>query len=90
MANLGVIESKYRFIILAAKRARHLCAGARPMIASLGKKPVRIAQEEVAAGLVDFEILGGGSVDSTKRPYQTSRRHTKRTKSEVLRAKMVS
>jgi len=83
VANLGVIDSKYRFIILAAQRARQLYAGAKPMIAPLGKKPVRIAQEEVAAGLVEYELLGDGPLSSTKRPKQTSRRHVKRMKSEM-------
>jgi DNA-directed RNA polymerase subunit omega len=81
VAKLGVIDSKYRFIILAAQRARQLYGGAKPMIAALGKKPVRIAQEEVAAGLVDYELLGDDPI--SKRPKQTSRRQTKRMKSEV-------
>ncbi|MEW5979301.1 MAG: DNA-directed RNA polymerase subunit omega [Acidobacteriota bacterium] len=59
--DLGVIHSKYRFIILAAKRARQLHAGAKPLVPSCGKKPVRIAQEEVAAGLVEYEVLDRGA-----------------------------
>ena len=51
------IDSKFRFILVAAKRARQLQAGARPLVQSQSKKLVRVAQQEVAAGLVPFEIL---------------------------------
>ncbi len=58
------IDSKFRFILIAAKRARQLQAGAKPLVQSTSKKPTRIAQQEVAAGLVPFELLapsGDGS-----------------------------
>ena len=51
------IDSKFRFILVAAKRARQLQAGSRPLIQSPSKKVTRIAQQEVEAGLVPFEIL---------------------------------
>jgi DNA-directed RNA polymerase subunit omega len=51
------IESKFRFILVSAKRARQLQAGAKPLIQSQSKKVTRIAQEEVAAGLVPIEVL---------------------------------
>ncbi|HZP01966.1 MAG TPA: DNA-directed RNA polymerase subunit omega [Terriglobia bacterium] len=50
------IESKFRFILVSAKRARQLQAGAKPLIQSQSKKVTRIAQEEVAAGLVPIEV----------------------------------
>ena len=56
-ADTGTIGSKFRFIILAAKRARQLQSGARPLIASQSKRPTEIAQEEVAAGLVKYDSL---------------------------------
>ncbi|MBI4460761.1 MAG: DNA-directed RNA polymerase subunit omega [Acidobacteria bacterium] len=51
------VESKYRLILLAAKRARQLQNGARPLIHTLARKPTRIAQEELRAGVLKFEIL---------------------------------
>ncbi len=51
------IDSKFRFILVAAKRARQLQAGAKPLIQTSSKKPTRIAQQEVEASLVPFEIV---------------------------------
>jgi DNA-directed RNA polymerase subunit omega len=51
------VESKFRFILVAAKRARQLQAGARSMVQSQSKKPTRVAQQEVEAGLVPIELM---------------------------------
>ena len=40
-------QSTYRFIIVAAKRARQLQGGARPILPTSAKKPTVIAMEEV-------------------------------------------
>ena len=45
--------SKYRFVMLAALRAEQLQAGAIPRIDSETRKATVLAQEEVAAGVVD-------------------------------------
>ncbi len=50
------VDSKFRFILVAAKRARQLQAGARALVQTPSKKPTRIAQQEVEAGLVPIEI----------------------------------
>ncbi len=52
------IDSKYRLIILAAKRSKQLQRGARPRIDidAQKHKPTRIALEEVMRGKVQFEI----------------------------------
>ncbi len=47
--------STYRFIIVAAKRARQLQGGARPFLPTTSKKPTIIAMEEVRRGLVKYE-----------------------------------
>jgi DNA-directed RNA polymerase omega subunit len=57
-SNMGVKESKYRFIILAARRARQLMTGAIPKAPILSKRPASMAQAEVAAGLVPYELVG--------------------------------
>jgi len=52
------IDSKYRLIILAAKRSKQLQRGARPRIDidPTKHKPTRIALEEVIQGTVPFHI----------------------------------
>ena len=47
------LENKYRFVTLAAKRAEQLQVGALPRVVSGERKATVVAQEEVAAGLVD-------------------------------------
>jgi DNA-directed RNA polymerase omega subunit len=53
----AVIDSKFRFILIAAKRARQLQSGAKAMIHTVSRKPTRIAQEEVRAGTVEWELI---------------------------------
>jgi DNA-directed RNA polymerase subunit omega len=48
-------QSTYRYIIVAAKRARQLQAGARPFLPTTSKKPTVTAMEEVRRGLVKYE-----------------------------------
>lgn len=52
------IDSKYRLIILAAKRSKQLQRGARPRIEidPVKHKPTRIALEEVMRGKVNFSL----------------------------------
>lgn len=52
------IDSKYRLIILAAKRSKQLQRGARPRIDidATKHKPTRIALEEVIRGKVPFHF----------------------------------
>ncbi len=57
MDAFGNIDSKYRFIILAAKRAKQLLKGAKPKIEGKSKNPIRIAQAEVRKGLIEYEII---------------------------------
>jgi len=52
------VDSKYRLIILAAKRSKQLQRGAQPRIEidPQKHKPTRIALEEVIRGRVQFSI----------------------------------
>ena len=56
------IDSKYRLIILAAKRSKQLQRGARPRIDidALKHKNTRIALEEVMQGRVNFSKTNDG------------------------------
>jgi DNA-directed RNA polymerase omega subunit len=51
------IDSKFRFVILAAKRAKQLLRGDKPKIKTKAKNPIRIAQEEVRFGAVEYDIV---------------------------------
>jgi len=53
----GNIDSKFRFVILASKRAKQLLKGAKPKIKTKSKNPIRIAQIEARSGLVEYAIL---------------------------------
>lgn len=48
-------HSTYRWIIVAAKRARQLQGGARPILPTTAKKSTVIAMEEVRRGLIKWE-----------------------------------
>jgi DNA-directed RNA polymerase omega subunit len=56
------VDSKYRLIILAAKRSKQLQRGASPRIDidAQKHKPTRIALEEVMRGRVHFTIKQDG------------------------------
>lgn len=47
-------QSVYRFIIVAAKRARQLQSGQRSLLPGATKKPTVAAMEEVRRGLVSY------------------------------------
>ena len=67
------LDSKFRFILVAAKRARQLQAGARPLIQSTSKRLTRVAQQEVMAGLVPFELLAPATGENGKNKKQKGR-----------------
>jgi DNA-directed RNA polymerase omega subunit len=50
------IDSKYRFVILSALRARQIQAGSMPMLKEPSHKATQIAQREILRGLVKFRI----------------------------------
>jgi DNA-directed RNA polymerase omega subunit len=56
----GKVDSKFRFVILASKRAKQLLRGAKAKVRTKTKNPIRIAQIEVKEGLIDYEILQPG------------------------------
>ena len=50
------IDSKYRFVILSALRARQIQAGSVPLLKEARHKATQIAQKEILQGLVKFRI----------------------------------
>jgi DNA-directed RNA polymerase omega subunit len=53
----GKLDSKFRFVIVASKRAKQILNGSKAKIKSKTRNPIRIAQIEVKNGLVEFDIL---------------------------------
>jgi DNA-directed RNA polymerase subunit omega len=49
-------DSNYRYILVAARRARQIQSGARPIVSTNSRKPCRIAQDEIKAGKVKWFI----------------------------------
>ena len=52
-------DSNYRYILVAARRARQLQGGAPPVIETPSRKPCRIAQDEIKAGSI-VQLKSGG------------------------------
>ena len=50
------IDSKYRFVILSALRARQIQGGSQPHLKEPRHKATQIAQREILQGLVQFRI----------------------------------
>lgn len=50
------VDSKFRFITVAAQRAKQLQNGAKPRVESRTRKPTRVAMQEVLAGAVSWEL----------------------------------
>ena len=48
-------DSNYRYVLVAARRARQLLSGARPQVETGARKPCKIAMEEIAAGKVKWD-----------------------------------
>ena len=47
-------DSNYRYILVAARRARQIQSGAKPLVDVSSRKPCRIAREEIKAGKIQW------------------------------------
>jgi DNA-directed RNA polymerase omega subunit len=60
-------ESQFAYVVLAARRARQIMAGAPPLLENPKTlKPTRVACEEVDHGLVEYDFEEPVSVDQDK------------------------
>jgi DNA-directed RNA polymerase subunit omega len=50
------VDSKFRFITVAAQRAKQLQNGAKPRVEARSRKATRVAMEEVLANAVSWEV----------------------------------
>jgi DNA-directed RNA polymerase subunit omega len=51
------IDSKYRLVLLAARRSKQLQRGAKARLQSSARKMTRVALEEVEKGLVPYHPI---------------------------------
>ena len=51
------VDSKFRFITVAAQRAKQLQNGAKPRVELKSRKPTRVAMQEVLANAVSWEVM---------------------------------
>ena len=49
-------DSNYRYVLVAARRARQLSGGAPPLVATNASKLCKIAQQEIDAGKIQFIV----------------------------------
>ena len=47
-------DSNFRYVLVAARRARQLQNGSQPLVDSRSHKAYKIAQDEIAAGKVSY------------------------------------
>ncbi|HVH70996.1 MAG TPA: DNA-directed RNA polymerase subunit omega [Candidatus Dormibacteraeota bacterium] len=65
-----VPESQFAYVVLAARRARQIMAGAPPLLENpKTQKATRVACEELEQGLLEFDVPETGSIeeDGSKR-----------------------
>ena len=49
-------DSKYRYILVAARRARQLQGGAQALVETSSSKACRVARDEIQAGKVTYVV----------------------------------
>jgi DNA-directed RNA polymerase subunit omega len=55
------VDSKFRFITVAAQRAKQIQNGAKPRVETRSRKATRVAMEETLAGAVSWELREEGA-----------------------------
>jgi DNA-directed RNA polymerase subunit omega len=60
----GIFDSKFRLILVAAKRARQIQGGSKPLVLTQARKSTRIAQDELRGGVLPYELVTPMSIDS--------------------------
>lgn len=63
MKNITAIDSKFRFVIVASKRAKQLLKGAKPKKKTKVKNLILIAQEEVEKELIEYNLTSDQEKD---------------------------
>jgi DNA-directed RNA polymerase subunit omega len=57
-------ESQFAYVVVAARRARQLMMGGRPLVDNpQARKTTRIAEEELQRGLLEYETMDSDEVE---------------------------
>ena len=54
---LSAVDNRFDLVLVASRRARQISMGAQPLLDAENDKPTVIALREIAAGLMNAEIL---------------------------------
>ena len=54
-------------ILIAAKRARQVQSGAKPLVHTTARKATRVAQEEFKAGVLPYEVLSSPATETSSK-----------------------
>jgi DNA-directed RNA polymerase subunit omega len=65
-------DSRYRYVLVAARRARQISSGAPPLVETPARKPCKIAQEEIAAGKVQYVTQDAQEASPESAPERAS------------------
>lgn len=66
------VDNRFELVRLASRRARQLAQGKDPLVAPENDKPTVIALREIAAGLIDEQILDEAEAAEKVRYTQSS------------------
>ena len=61
-------DSNYRYVLVAARRARQISSGAPPLVETSTRKPCKIAQQEIDAGKIQFVVRDKADVPPAEPP----------------------
>jgi DNA-directed RNA polymerase subunit omega len=61
-------DSNYRYVLVAARRARQISSGAPPLVETNARKPCKIAQLEIDAGKIQFMVKRKGEPAKMEEP----------------------
>jgi len=54
---LSTVDNRFDLVLVASRRARQIAMGAHPLVDPENDKPTVVALREIAAGLMNLEIL---------------------------------
>ena len=66
------LGSSYDLVVAAAKRAKQLRGGARPLVDTDAKNPLTIALQEIAEGSIVLKPIEESSAEDSARPEESS------------------
>ena len=71
---LDNVNNRFDLVLLASRRARQLSNGAEPAVERNGEKPTVLALREIAAGLVNSDMLDAADVNARIRAQEAEAR----------------